>query len=327
MTVTSSGGERSAARYLPDAYRPVAVVDRSGFDESVHHGAVVALDRDGAIALAVGDPDIAIYPRSANKPMQADAMVASGLALPTDQLTLACASHDGTARHIAVVRRMLAAAGTGEDALANTPDLPLDRDTAEAVLAAGGGRSSVQQNCSGKHAAMIATCVANGWDVEGYLDPDHPLQRAITERIAALAGGVVHVGIDGCGAPAHVTSLVGLARAFRTLAVTRAPVWAAMTAHPDLVGGERRDVTRLMRSVPGLMAKDGAEGVFAAALPDGRAAAVKIADGASRAAGVVLASALATIGVDVDPGELGEPIRGHGRPVGAVRPTLHGWSR
>jgi L-asparaginase II len=97
-----------------------------------------------------------------------------------------------------------------------------------------------------------------------------------------------------------------------------------MTSHPDLVGGARRDVTRLMRVVPGLLAKDGAEGVFAAGLPDGRGVAVKIADGASRAAGIVIAAALQAIGVDVDPGSIGEPIRGHGHPVGRVRPVVGG---
>ncbi len=177
-------------------------------------------------------------------------------------------------------------------------------------------------NCSGKHAAMVATSRLNGWPTETYLDPHHPLQQLITERIAELAGGVVHIGVDGCGAPAHVMSLVGLAEAFRTLAMESGDVWSSMTTFPELVAGERRDATRLMRLVPGLMAKDGAEGVFAAALPDGRAAAVKIVDGAGRAAGIVLAAALRTVGVDVDPAALGEPILGHGEPVGRIRPTF-----
>ena len=114
-------------------------------------------------------------------------------------------------------------------------------------------------------------------------------------------------------------AMSGLARSFAVLAAERGPVWSAMTAHPELVGGERRDATRLMRAVPGLMAKDGAEGVFAAALPDGMAAAVKIADGAARAAGVVMAAALRAAGVDVPDDAAGAPILGHGRPVGEVR--------
>lgn len=307
---------------IADAYRPVAVTDRSGFDESVHHGALVVLDESGQLSIAVGDPNVEIYPRSSNKPIQADAMLRLGLQLDPSELALACASHDGTPTHVATARRILADADLDEAALANTPDLPLDPDAAAALLTGGGARSPIYMNCSGKHAAMVATCVVNGWPLENYLDVEHPLQVAITERIAQLAGPVVHIGIDGCGAPAHVVALSGLAKAFRTLAVERGAVWSAMTHHPDLVAGERRDATRIMRLVPGLMAKDGAEGVFAAALPDGRAAAVKIADGNARAAGTVLAAGLAAIGVDIDPARLGDPIRGHGEPVGQVRPVI-----
>jgi L-asparaginase II len=300
----------------------VAITDRSGFDESRHHGVVVAVDGEGAIVTRIGNVDAPIYPRSSNKPLQADALVDLGWAATPQQLALACGSHDGSERHIDVVRTTLEASGLTEAALQNTADLPLDRPSADAVVMAGGVASPLLMNCSGKHAAMVATCRSNGWPVEGYLDPEHPLQRAITCHVCELAGEVVHIGVDGCGAPAHAVSLVGLCRAFVTLAVGRGPVWSAMTSHPDLVGGERRDVTRLMRLVPGLMAKDGAEGVFAAALPDGRAAAVKIADGAGRAAGIVVAAALRTVGVDVDPAALGQPILGHGRPVGRIRPTV-----
>ena len=309
---------------IADAFRPVAVTDRSGFDESVHHGAVVVLDRSGDVAFSVGDPDVKIYPRSSNKPIQADAMVAAGLRLDPSELALACSSHDGTDRHVATAHRILVSAGLDERALANTPDLPLNSDAADRLLAGGGQRAAVYMNCSGKHAAMVATCVVNGWSVDGYLAVDHPLQIVLAARIAELAGPVAHIGIDGCGAPAHVVSLRGLARGFRTLAGDRGAVWSAMTHYPDLVAGDRRDATRIMRLVPELMAKDGAEGVFAAALPDGRAAAVKIADGTGRAAGVVLAAALAVVGVDVDPSALGEPILGHGQPVGRVRPLV-GW--
>ena len=300
----------------------VAVTDRSGFDESHHHGIVVAVDGSGAVVTRLGDVDAAVYPRSSNKPIQADAMVRLGWDPTPEQLALACASHDGTDRHVAVARSTLAAAELPDEALANTSDLPLDRPTAHQLLAAGGAAAPVYMNCSGKHAAMVATCRVNAWPVDGYLDPEHPLQRAITEHVRALAGDVAHIGVDGCGAPAHAFSVRALASAYATLAAERGPVWSAMRAHPDLVGGERRDVTKVMRLVPDLLAKDGAEGVFAAALPDGRAAAVKIADGNGRAAGVVLAAALTTIGVEVDPAALGAPILGHGEPVGRVRPTF-----
>jgi L-asparaginase II len=315
---------------LAAAYRPLAVTSRSGVDESVHWGAVVCLDPDGAIDAAIGDPQVVIYPRSSNKPMQAVAMVRAGLDLPPDLLALVCASHDGTPTHLAAAQRILATAGLDESALGNTADLPLDPAAAEQVLRAGGARTALQMNCSGKHSGMVATCVRNGWehDTGRYLDTDHPLQQAITSVLADLASEpIAHIGVDGCGAPAHMLSLVGLARAFRAIA-TAAPgtaeqaVYAAMTAHPEMVGGMRRDVTTFMRHVPGLMAKDGAEGVMAAALPDGRAIALKIADGASRARPAVLVAALERLGVPFD-SELAElvaePIRGHGRPVGSVR--------
>jgi L-asparaginase II len=307
---------------LADAFEPVAVTTRSGMEESVHAGAAVVLAADGSVVWSVGDPHVAIYPRSSNKPMQADAMLRLGLGLTPEQLALACASHDGTPRHVDVVRTTLAAVALEDGALANTPDLPLEQAAADALLAAGGRRAPITMNCSGKHAAMLATCVRRGWSVADYLAFDHPLQLAITERIEALSGGVTHIGVDGCGAPAHAMALSGLARSFATLAAEQGRVWSAMTAHPELVAGDRRDATRLMRAVPGLMAKDGAEGVFAAALPNGVAAAVKIADGAARAAGVVLAAALRAAGVDVPADAAGAPILGHGRPVGEVRPLV-----
>jgi L-asparaginase II len=199
---------------LADAYEPVAITSRSGFDESVHFGALVALGADGTVEFAVGDPSVAVYPRSSNKPMQAVAMVRAGLALPPDLLALVCASHDGTPAHVAAARRILASAGLDDSALANTADLPLDDAAAEAVLRAGGGRLAVQMNCSGKHSGMVATCVLNNWSHDAsYLSFDHPLQQRITAAITDLAGETPpHIGVDGCGAPAHVMSLVGLAR-------------------------------------------------------------------------------------------------------------------
>lgn len=305
-----------------DAFVPVAVSDRSGFDESFHHGAVAVLGPDGALAFAAGDPEVLIYPRSANKPMQADAMIDVGLELDDEQLALACASHDGTEHHVAVVRRILAGAGLGEEALSNTPAFPLQQEAMEQVLAAGGRRSSILMNCSGKHAAMVATCRARDWPIDGYLGPDHPVQLAITARIADLAGPIHHIGVDGCGAPAHVLALRDLAVGFRSLARVRRRVWLAMTDHPELVGGEERTATRVMRAIPGAMAKDGAQGVFAIAHPDGWSAALKIADGQERPVAVVLAAALAHVGVELDGGAISAPILGRGQPVGTIRAVL-----
>ena len=308
------------------AFVPLAVTSRSGMDESVHDGAVVCLGPSGDIVYAAGDPSVVIYPRSANKPLQAQAMLRAGLRLPPAQLAVVCASHDGTPAHVAAVRGVLASAGLDEVALANTPDLPLDVASRDAVLRAGGGPAAILQNCSGKHAGMLACCVRNDWPADpSYLSMEHPLQEQITVTIATLAGELVaHVGVDGCGAPAHAYSLAGLARAFAAVVAAGGAVPDAMRAHPELVGGERRDVTALMRAVPGLMAKDGAEGVFAAALPDGRAVALKIGDGAGRARPAVMIAALERLGVDTSAAAatMVQHVLGHGAPVGEVRASL-----
>lgn len=302
----------------PADLAPLAIADRSGFDESIHYGAAVALGSDGGVVAHWGNPNATIFPRSANKPMLADAMIALGADLTSTQAALVCASHDGTPRHVAVVEGLLAGLGLDASDLDNTHDLPLHKASAHQVLAAGGGRGVLTMNCSGKHAGMLAACCAAGWPIEGYLHPDHPLQVALTDHLADLAGGVNHIGVDGCGAPTHATSLVGLARAFRTLLERSSPAAAAMVAHPELVGGDKRDNTRLMRVLPGAIAKDGAEGIMAVALPDGCAVAVKVSDGNGRAAGVVAAAALAHVGVDIPDGTVGEPLLGHDKPVGTV---------
>jgi len=312
----------------PDAFAPVAITRRSGFDESIHFGAVVGLSSSGEIEFSVGDASTPIYPRSSNKPMQAVAMARAGLQLPPELLALVCASHDGTPMHTAAARRILATAGLDERSLANTADLPLDDAAAEAVLRAGGGPTPLQMNCSGKHSGMVVTSAINNWPTDAsYLTPDHPLQLHITTTIDDLAGeDHRHIGVDGCGSPAHVISLTGLARAFRAIATGSAgeagdQVYTAMTTHPAMVGGDGRDVTHFMGLVPGLMAKDGADGVFAAALPDGRAVALKIADGANRARPPVMVAALRALGLDVSALEplVVQWVLGHGRHVGEVR--------
>jgi L-asparaginase II len=306
----------------------VAEVVRSGFVESVHHGRVAGLAADGSLALAIGDVAVATYGRSSNKPMQAVGMLELGLVLPPDQLALAIASHSGEPMHLARVRAILAAHGLDESALDNTADLPLDHDAAVVVLRAGHDARPVTQNCSGKHAAMLATCVVNGWSTVGYRDPGHPLQQALGATIERLSGETIaHVGVDGCGAPAHAVSLTGLARATATIASAHPgsaefAVASAMRRHPELVGGTGRDVSLLMQAVPGLIAKDGAEGVYAAAMPDGRAVALKIDDGGGRARAVVLVAALARLGVPLDDAAhvaARTVVLGHGEPVGEVR--------
>jgi L-asparaginase II len=315
---------------LSDSFVELAVTTRSGHDESVHYGAVVGLASDGSVEFALGDPSAIVFPRSSTKPIQATAMVASGLDLPPHLLALVCASHDGRPEHLRAATDILSQAGLTEHDLKNTADYPLDPDAHEAVVRGGGVKTSLQMNCSGKHSGMLATCVHNGWDRETYLHEDHPLQQRITEMVPELAGeDATYIGIDGCGAPAHALSLVGLARAFRAVAIApeRVPaarVAHAMRTHPEMVGGPTRDITLLIQGIPGLFGKDGAEGVFAIAMPDGRAIALKISDGANRARPPVMKFALQQLGIDisnVDARAFESPIMGHGSVVGSVRVT------
>jgi len=313
--------------------RPLVEVVRSGFAESVHRGSLVALNAAGAVALRVGDPDRVILPRSTNKPLQAAGMLEAGLALEGELLALAAASHSGEPHHLAGVERILLAAALPASALGCPPDLPADPTERERWLRAGRAPEPLAMNCSGKHAAMLATCVVRGWPPATYRDPEHPLQMFLRARVEELAGERVGVlAVDGCGAPVFGLSLTGLARAIQALVTgedtSGRAVADAMRAHPDYVGGTGRDVTRLMRGVPGLLAKDGAEGVYVAAAADGTTVAVKVEDGSSRAAVPALVAALHALGMSAPVlDELAEsPVLGGGRPVGVVRaiPGLFG---
>jgi L-asparaginase II len=318
---------------IEDEAQVVARVVRGGVVESVHRGHLVVLAPDGSVQARGGDPDRTFFPRSSLKLVQAVAMLRCGLDLDGELLALACASHSGEPDHLAGVRRILAGAGLDEAELQNTPALPLDAEAATAWVVAGNRPSRLTQNCSGKHSAMLATCVAAGWDRSGYLDPDHPLQRAIRATVADLTGDgdPAHVTVDGCGAPLFSCSVAGLARAFARIATAPAGtpehrVAAAVRAHPWWLGGSGRFPTRLIVAVPGLVAKDGAEGVFAAALPDGSALAMKIADGSPRPVPPVVTALLEQLGVP-GLGDIGKvPVLGHGEPVGEVEPVLEAFS-
>ncbi|MGW7578785.1 asparaginase [Streptomyces sp. NPDC054765] len=323
-----AGGEPPAVR--EPAHVPVAHVVRGGLVEGVHHGSVVVLAADGSVAFQAGDIEAACYPRSALKPVQAVGLLRAGLPpLDDEALALVAASHSGEERQLATARRILATAGLSEDALRNVPDLPYDPVVRDAWLRRGLGPTRLAQNCSGKHAAMLLTVHSRGWSPDDYLDPGHPLQRELAATVEDLTGqAIARVTVDGCGAPLFSVSLHGLTRAAARLA-TAAPgtgegrVAHAMRTYPEMVSGSGRDVARLVRAVPGLLAKDGFEGVQIAALPDGRAVGVKIADGADRARMPVTAAALAHCGVD--PGVLAAfaatPVIGGGAPVGTLRAT------
>ena len=304
----------------------VAHVIRSGFVESVHHGSVVAVDADGTTLLAIGDVSGPIFQRSSSKPIQALAMLRAGLDLDGELLAMAAASHSGERFHLDNVLRILAGAGLTEQDLQNTPDLPYDEAERTEWIAAGRKATALAQNCSGKHSAMLATCVIAGWDTTTYRDPQHPLQQLMEQTLADVTGeSVAATGIDGCGAPVMAVSLTGLARAFSRIAAApkgtdEAKVADAMRAFPQCVGGTRRDATTLMRVVPGLIAKDGAESVYAVGLADGRAIALKIADGGQRARPIVMVAALRRLGIDSDDFETmaHAPVLGHGHVVGSI---------
>jgi len=269
-----------------------------------------------------------MFPRSSNKPIQAAAMRACGLAAEGELLALASASHSGEDFHVTGVRKILAGAGLTEDALQCPPALPMDEPTLWRFLAEGGRPDRVHMNCSGKHAAMLVTCVAAGWPTETYRDPDHPLQREIKAALGRLAGeDVAGTGVDGCGAPLFAISLTGLARAFRALVLAESgsaerSVADAVRAHPAWTSGTRRSERELHEAVPGLLVKSGAEGVQAFALADGRAGAVKIEDGSPRAIPAITVALLRAIGAEGDRDTLDRiadvPVYGGGRVVGQV---------
>jgi L-asparaginase II len=299
---------------------------------------LVTIGADGTPQLTAGQWDVPMFPRSSNKPMQAAGMLRCGLELDGELLALAAASHSGEDFHVAGVRKILARAGLTEDELQCPRALPREDVFQQEFLREGGEPDRVHMNCSGKHAAMLATCLAAGWPTATYPDPGHPLQVALRQALERLAGEQsAAVGVDGCGAPVFALSLAGLARAFQAL-VTGAPapperrVAAAMRAYPEWTSGSLRTERALMATVPGLLLKVGADGVQAFALADGRAAAFKIEDGSARARDPITVALLRRLGVTTRPGvpdsaldEIGAvPVTGGGRVVGFIRAQLPG---
>jgi len=314
----------------------LAEVVRSGFVESRHRGAALILGADGQPAWAAGQVTEPMFPRSASKPMQAAAMLRCGLDLDGKLLALAAASHSGEDFHVAGVREILSRAGLPESTLQCPPALPMDEASQREILSHGGGPDRVHMNCSGKHAAMLASCVAAGWPTGSYRDPGHPLQLAIRATIEDLAGEpVTATGVDGCGAPLFALSLTGLARAFQAM-VTAPPatperkVADAMRAYPEWTSGTTRPERALMTAVPGLLVKSGAEGVDGLALADGRAIAVKVEDGAARALPPVAVALLGRLGVATGRAAAATaldeiahvPVIGGEETVGWIRATL-----
>ena len=303
-------------------------VVRNEMVESIHNGHLLILDSSGNDLLKLGDVDELIYPRSAVKSLQASAMLRAGLKLTGPQLALACASHAGSQAHLDVALSILRGAGVDENALRNTPDKPLDPKE----RAAWGDKAptSLAANCSGKHSAMVATCVANGWDLESYKKPDHPLQRAIAAEFEKLSGEkITKVGVDGCGAALFAISLRALANAVRNLTLSNEPIHQevvnACRNNPVMVSGIGRLPTLLMQKVPGLFVKDGAEGVMIMSTPKGEVIVWKMSDGSQRGNSPLSIATLSHLGISVDLER--ENVMGDGQVVGEIRASklvLHG---
>lgn len=293
---------------------PVAVeVWRGERVESRHRASLAVVDRDGRIVLGVGDPERPVYPRSAVKPLQAISVVESGAArafgLGPAELALDCASHGGEPRHIGTVSAWLERLGLDETALACGPHPPSHGPSAELLVARGERPTRRHNNCSGKHAGMLTLVRHLGVSETGYERPDHPVQQAVRAVLDELTDGAVldPPAIDGCGVPTWPMPLRALALAFARFAspdglpLARAAacrtVAAAMWAEPFMVAGSGRLCTELLRAGGGLVAKTGAEGVYVAALAgSGLGLALKVEDGATRAAEVALLAALERLG-------------------------------
>ena len=241
-------------------------VKRGGVIESVHRVHAVKLT-DGRVLEARGDPNLVTFMRSAAKPLQARPL--AGLDLPKEELAIACASHEALPDQLEAVRALLARAGARE----------------EDLECGSVGGSKLRHNCSGKHAGMLLLARARGWPREGYYSPEHPLQQELLTIVAEAAGmrtDSIATATDGCGVVTFALSLRAMARAFASV-LEAERISDAMRTHPELVGGPAAIDTRLMRALPGAIAKRGAEGVLCAALPDGTAVALKVEDGARRA--------------------------------------------
>jgi L-asparaginase II len=302
--------------------------------ESRHevHAALAA--SDGTLLAWAGDAQQRAFLRSAAKPIQILPLIEDGLVerlgLTTPELAVMAASHNGEPIHVDAVRSILAKAGLEPAHLQCGVHEPIHPPSAEALRAAGEKPSALHNNCSGKHAGMLAVCRARGWPLETYRDPEHPLQRRILSLVADLAGmaeSTIGIGVDGCGAPTFALPVSAMAVAFARLAHADARrgndraravgvVFDAMAAHPEYVAGTGRLCTDLMSRIgANVVVKTGAEGIFVAALRgEERGMALKIADGAKRAQDPALVALLADLGA-LDPETLQALERHAGPPV------------
>lgn len=312
------------------APEPAATVTRDGVVESHHLAHVVVATPDGVRTLIAGDPGTDVYPRSALKPFQAVSvrahLAAAGRQLAGTQLAIACASHTGSDDHQIEAASLLAEAELDEDALGCPVAWPDD----DRVCGRMDAPTSLAHNCSGKHASMLWAHTAGGQTAATYLELGTPLQQRIGADLGRMLGEAPGgPGVDGCGAPAWRCSLSALATGFARLADGSdeglTAVQRAMTAHPELIGGVDQPDTAMMWADARVIAKRGAEGVMACGFlhPDHGAlgVAVKIADGANRASGPVVAAVLHALGALLPTDVLRTPVLGGGVPHGAISAT------
>ena len=265
-------------------------VRRGGVVEARHRVHAVAV-QDGAVVTAAGDPDLVTFLRSSAKPFQALPLVRARDDLTSEEIAIASASHLASPEQLAAVRSLLAKALATED-----------------ELECGAEPTRIEHNCSGKHAGMLALCRAKGWAVGGYRLETHPVQRCCLGVIVEATGvpeEEIPVAVDGCGVPTWALPLERMASAFARLEQIEggAEVTAAMRKHPELIRGPRAADTLLMLELEGWTAKGGAEGLLCAAGPEGVGVALKVEDGATRAARSAVAELLRRLGHET--GELG----------------------
>jgi L-asparaginase II len=315
---------------------------RGGFVESLHRVSVAVVDPGGSLRAHAGAPDLVVFARSAAKPVQAVPLVADGAAdrfgWGAAELALACASHSGEARHVEVARSMLGSLGLSEDALACGAHAPFNAAAVRELRERGEKPTRLHNNCSGKHAAMLALAAAHGWPLRGYHEAEHPVQLRMLQEVSRWSGvrtDRIDVAVDGCGVATFALPLKSLARTFAQLAIAgrssgspAARLIQAMKAYPELVGGTDRLCTELMRTTRGrIFAKIGSEGVYCAGVPGAEIGiALKVEDGARRAAEPALIEVLRLLGLltEEDMGDLDrfarpDVMNTRGEAVGSLR--------
>ncbi len=302
----------------------LATVTRSGLVESIHYGAIAAIDTSGTVVASEGDIDREFFVRSAAKPFQATVSQELGADLVPEQMAVACGSHRGQPVHVELVRSMLAQVGLDESYLQCPPSWPAAPTAQRRVVASGyGEQRRIWHNCSGKHAAMLRACVAQGWSLDDYLDPTHPLQQAVLETMSEIGGhDPGPVGVDGCGAPVFRGTVRSLAAAFAHLSKPRfSHAWTAMHRYPALTCDQGEPPAELATAF-NAVAKAGAEGSLGVSLHEGIGLAVKAWDGSSRPTGPAMTAMLRRIGragYSVQLGSVERPaVYGGGRQVGEI---------